>query len=381
MNPPQETKNIKEWLTAPLEQELSNAIKRISRSEGVRHVTVMPDVHLSGEVCIGTVVATDSKIYPQAVGNDIGCGMATIGFECKVHDLFTDTNAAKIFENLYRLIPSNRHSRLTVKQELPARLQNQALSDSKLESSKTRDGRVQFGTLGRGNHFLEFQADEDDMLWVTVHSGSRSMGQQIVNHHLSQSKKIKPGLSFFEANSSAGKAYLNDHRWASTYAEANRIEIIERVKEILKQLFNITAFESTFFSCDHNHVRQERHFGENLLVHRKGSLSAHQNELGIIPGSMGSPTFHTRGRGCKEALCSSSHGAGRLMSRGKARKKITINALYSQMKGVWFDHRISHKLVDEAPSAYKDIQSVMRAQKDLTRIIRKLKPILNYKGA
>lgn len=381
MNPPQESIKIGEWLTAPLELEISNAIKRLTHSEGVRHIAIMPDVHLSGEVCIGTVVATKSQIYPQAVGNDIGCGMATIGFDCKAQELFTDTSAAKIFEELYRLIPSNRHSRITAKMELPARLQNHPLSDSKLEKSKTRDGRVQFGTLGRGNHFLEFQADEDDMLWVTVHSGSRGVGQQIVSHHLSQAQKIKSGLLFFEGTSIAGQAYLNDHQWACSYAEANRMEMIERVKELLRQLFNINPLESTLFSCDHNHVRQESHFGEDFFVHRKGSLSARQGEPGIIPGSMGAPTFHTRGRGCKESLCSSSHGAGRLMSRGEARRKITVTNLHRQMKGVWFDHRMGKWLVDEAPSSYKDINSVMRAQKDLTRIIRKLTPLLNYKGA
>lgn len=381
MNHLQNEVKVGKWLTAPLDEKISNAVARLSRSEGVVHMAIMPDVHLSGEVCIGTVIATDSQLYPQAVGNDIGCGMTTIGFDCKVQELFTDTSAANIFEELYRLIPSNRHSRLTAKKELPAHLQNHLLSDSKLEKSKTRDGRVQFGTLGRGNHFLEFQGDEDDMLWVTVHSGSRGMGQQIANHHLSKPPKTKSGLLFFEATSTEGQAYIKDHQWACSYAEANRMEMIERVKELLKQLFNINALESTLFSCDHNHVRKESHFGEELFVHRKGSLSARPDEPGIIPGSMGSPTFHTQGRGCEESLCSSSHGAGRQLSRGEARRKITINSLHKQMKGVWFDHRMSKILVDEAPSSYKNINSVMRAQKTLTRIIRKLNPILNYKGA
>lgn len=282
---------------------------------------------------------------------------------------------------LYRLVPANRHSRLTSRDSLPENLLNSRLSHSSLEKNKARDGRVQFGTLGRGNHFLEFQTDDQDHLWVTVHSGSRSIGQTIANHHLKLASRDKSGLMYFEATSESGRAYLNDHDWARQYAELSRVEILERIKDLIECLFSISAIGSSQFSCDHNHVRLEKHFGELLYVHRKGALSACEGELGIIPGSMGSNTYHTIGRGCSEALRSSSHGAGRTMSRSEARRKISSNSLKQQMEGIWFDQRLSKKLVDEAPSAYKNINSVMRAQRPLTQVIRKLKPLLNYKGA
>ncbi len=372
---------IHEWLIAPISPEIFNSIKRLSRSGGARHIAVMPDVHLSGETCIGTVLATDSKLFPQAVGNDIGCGMSTISFDCEASDLLNEKNAALILNGLYRLVPANRHSVSTSRNSLPQNLLNFGLSSPNLEKNKTRNGRVQFGTLGRGNHFLEFQADEQDHLWVTVHSGSRSMGQAITDHHLKLALRDKSGLLCFEANSETGTAYINDHDWAQQYAELSRIEMLDRTKDLIKHFFNISPVESSQFSCNHNHVRIEKHFGEMLYVHRKGALSACEGEMGIIPGSMGSNTFHTIGRGCSEALCSSSHGAGRTMSRSEARRKISANNFKRQMEGIWFDQRLSKKLVDEAPSAYKNINFVMRVQRELTRVTRKLKPLLNYKGA
>jgi tRNA-splicing ligase RtcB (3'-phosphate/5'-hydroxy nucleic acid ligase) len=371
---------IHKWLVDPLNQEVSKAVKRISQSEGVRFIAVMPDVHLSGEVCIGTVVATDSLIYPQAVGNDIGCGMTTVSFDCHARELLNETRAAKIIGELYLRVPSNLLSHFGKREGLPDGLLMSPLSHEKLEKAKSRDGLAQFGTLGRGNHFLEFQADEEDRLWATVHSGSRGMGKMIVDHHLRMASTGERGLKFFDANDDAGQAYLNDHDWARAYAEGNRLEMMEKVIEMLERLWGIESCKDSQFSCDHNHVFSETHFGESLYVHRKGSLSAHEGKMGVIPGSMGTDTFHTRGRGCPKSLCSSSHGAGRVMSRTEARKNITVKSFYKQMEGIWFDHRKSRGLVDEAPSAYKNINAVMRAQKELTKIARRLKPILNYKG-
>ncbi|MGV7220866.1 MAG: RtcB family protein [Nitrospinales bacterium] len=368
------------WLINPLTKDIKRAISKIERSVGVRFVALMPDIHLSGDVCIGTVMATDSIVYPQAVGNDIGCGMLAMRFDCLADDLFNEINASIMLNELYKFVPSNRHSSLTKKDVLPKSILGITLSNKKLEKAKSRDGLVQFGTLGRGNHFLEFQADEQDRLWITVHTGSRAIGQMITKHHLKLALKAKSGFKYFESESEYGKAYLNDQRWARSYANASRWEILERVVNILNKKFLIESVDTSLITCDHNHVQEEVHFGEKLFVHRKGSLSANEGELGIIPGSMGTATYHTVGRGNPESLNSSSHGAGRAMSRGEAHKNITVKYLHKQMKGIWFDYRKSSHLVDEAPSAYKNIDSVMRAQGKLTRIIRKLKPILNFKG-
>jgi tRNA-splicing ligase RtcB len=375
-------KNVKinKWLVEPLSKNISRALDRLSNSKGVSFIAVMPDIHLSIDVCIGTVVATESQLYPQAVGNDIGCGMTAISFDCEADDLINERNAAIILKGMYQLIPSNRHSRVTQRSGLPDSLMQTPLSHKRLNKAKSRDGLVQFCTLGRGNHFLEFQIDEQGVLWLMVHSGSRAMGQLITDYHLGLAQVDKSGLKYIEAQNDEGMAYLNDLKWACSYAESNRTAMIDEVATFMKKAFGVATLEPSFISCNHNHLRLENHFDNFLYVHRKGALSAKNGEKGIIPGSMGTPSFHTEGREEPSALNSSSHGAGRTMSRSEARKKVNLKRFHQQMEGVWFDHSKGNNLLDESPSAYKNIRSVMRAQKGLTRIIRKLNPVINYKG-
>jgi tRNA-splicing ligase RtcB len=173
---------------------------------------------------------------------------------------------------------------------------------------------------------------------------------------------------------------LGDVAWAIAYAEQNRLAMLSAVALSFEELFGIATDDDSLIHANHNHVRPEIHFGRDCWVHRKGAQSARAGEPGIIPGSMGTASFHVAGRGCKESLCSSSHGAGRKLSRTDARRTISVRKLDRQMESVWFDHRRVQALRDEAPGAYKDIHAVMRAQKKLTRIVRELRPILNYKG-
>ena len=264
---------------------------------------------------------------------------------------------------------------------LPPSLANLPLSDDRLEKMKSRDGRVEFATLGRGNHFVEFQADEADQLWMMLHSGSRAMGRAIKEHHLANARPSISGLLCLEADSDAGHACLDDLTWACRYAKESRLAMVEAVAGLLRELFGMPSDSASLLCCNHNHVRRETHFGEELWVHRKGAISARDGELGIIPGSMGTASFHVSGRGHADALCSSSHGAGRCMSRAEAFQAIAGKEFFRQMQGIWFDHRLAGKLRDEAPSAYKDIQTVMHAQRELTRTMRKLRPLLIYKGA
>jgi tRNA-splicing ligase RtcB len=251
-----------------------------------------------------------------------------------------------------------------------------------MEKLKLRDGRFQLGTLGRGNHFVELQADQQNRLWVMIHSGSRGMGQAITTHHLGKARERASAgkLLSFDAESPDGRAYLADVAWAVAYSEQNRLAMVAAVERLLSELFDISVIHDTLIHSNHNHVRRELHDGQDYWVHRKGALSAADGEPGVIPGSMGSASFHVFGRGEPGSLCSSSHGAGRELSRGQAAKKINVRRLEQEMHGVWFDHRQAALLRDEAPSAYKDIHSVMRAQRDLTRIERQLRPILSYKG-
>ena len=373
---------VRSWLTRPLPSDVAQSIEQLCGADDVRQVAIMPDVHLANEVCVGVAVATRRLVYPAAVGSDIGCGMAAIGFDADASVLDKERNAARVLAGMYRLIPSIKHTGEAVPQVLPTDLQGAALSDPRLEKLKGRDGRFQFGTLGRGNHFVELQADEDNQLWLLVHSGSRGIGQAITAHHVRKARDSRRHERFvsFEADSPDGQAYLADVGWAIGYAEQNRLAIVAAVEQLLADLFGIVAKRESLIHSNHNHVRHELHDGQAFWVHRKGALAAANDEPGVIPGSMGSASFHVVGRGIEAALCSSSHGAGRELSRGNAMKQVSVRRLEREMHGVWFDHRQAAMLRDEAPSAYKDIHAVMHAQRELTRIVRRLRPVLSYKG-
>lgn len=213
-----------------------------------------------------------------------------------------------------------------------------------------------------------------------VHSGSRAMGQAIRAHHLTRAERTAGGLASLRADTAEGAAYLNDVAWALAYAAANRQAMVDAVADLLMAEFRVAALPETFIACHHNFVAREAIGGRRLWVHRKGVISARAGEPGLVPGSMGTASYHVEGRGCEAAWCSSSHGAGRAMSRGLARRRISVKTLEKEMTHVWFDRRRGRLLVDEAPSAYKDITAVMRAQSALTRIVRKLTPVLSFKG-
>jgi tRNA-splicing ligase RtcB len=302
--------------------------------------------------------------------------MATVALRATADLLDDELRAGRLLSELYRNVPSNRHS---VRRDLPVELESSPLSHPTLRTLSQRDGRVQLGTLGRGNHFLEFQIDADQRLWVVVHSGSRGVGQAITRHH-TRSARPGSGLVSLDADSAAGQAYLADVDWGRRYAAENRLAMLRAVEAILEDEFATTLDWTTLIHSDHDHVRRECHFGESFWVHRKGAQPASAGESGIIPGSMGTATFHVEGRGCPEALQSCSHGAGRELSRTDARQSIGVAAFERQLRGIWFDRRRSAALREEAPAAYKDIGQVLRAQGDLVKIRRRLEPRLSYKG-
>jgi tRNA-splicing ligase RtcB len=366
---------LHEWLSESLPGNVRRAIERLRASDDVVAVAVMPDVHLSHEVCVGTAIATRRLLYPDAVGGDIGCGMAAIRLVGGA--LVVDRRAAgRILAGLADLVPVTKHRTAPAPDEA---LWSRPLSVPCLEKLRDRDGLFQLGTLGRGNHFLELQRDEAGDAWLMVHTGSRALGQAIRAHHLGGCRRSRVGLACLDADTARGRAYLADVAWALDYADANRRRIVAAALEVIETVTSARVDPASYFSCHHNHVIAED--GGALLVHRKGAIPAHDGEPGIIPGSMGDPSFHVRGRGVPEALWSSSHGAGRAMSRTEARRRISVGDLERRTEGVWFDRRHAARLVDEAPGAYKDITRVMRAQRALTRIVRRLVPALSYKGA
>ncbi|TNE49361.1 MAG: RtcB family protein, partial [Deltaproteobacteria bacterium] len=279
-----------------------------------------------------------------------------------------------------RQIPSLKHPTKQATQSLPFHLEERSLSNPSLERKKHREGLWQLGTLGRGNHFLELLKDTEEQLWLMIHSGSRAMGQAIRAQALSLASTSATGMKVLDLHTNEGQAYLHDLQWALDYASANRMAMLETTLSLLEERFGIQADLSEVLDIHHNHVQQEEHQGQTLWVHRKGANAAHAGRRGIIPGSMGTCSFLVEGKGLPESLCSSSHGAGRKQSRSQARRSVTNRALQRQMKGVWFDHRRTAALLDEAPSAYKDIRAVMRAQRELVCITHELTPLLSYKG-
>jgi tRNA-splicing ligase RtcB len=356
------------FVAEPLPDEVRRAIARVAAAPDVVRVALMPDVHLAEEVCVGAVIATRATLYPAAVGGDIGCGMLAVGFDVDAAAV-DEVRAARLLAGLYERVPRDRH--LRGGPVAPFVDDGVALSHAPLARRAARQGQLQLGTLGSGNHFVELQADEEDRLWLMVHSGSRSLGPAIRAHH----GRGRPGLVGLAADSDAGRAYLGDVAFALAWAEANRQRIADAACDLVAEILGGRAGART--SCHHNHVRRE---GE-LWVHRKGAIPAAEGEPGIIPGSMGTASFHTVGRGHPGALASSSHGAGRVGSRAAARRSISVRTLERELRGVYWDHRRADALRDEAPSAYKDIGQVMRAQAELTRVVRRLRPLLAYKGA
>lgn len=365
---------IRMWLEQPLPDDARWLLERMEREAPVFAIAVMPDVHVATEVCVGTVIAAREHVYPGAVGGDIGCGMAAERYHGRADKVANEKVATRLLQALAERVPAVRHRTKCV---MPDRLSALPLSD-KLQNEARRTGAIQLGTLGGGNHFLELQGDDEGGLWIMVHSGSRAMGQVVRDAHLANATKSPNG--FHVLTGEAARTYLADSTWALVYAEENRRAMIAAVRDVMWDVLRIEADSESRIECHHNYVREEVHEGVTCFVHRKGAISAREGEPGIVPGSMGTFSYHVTGRGHEEALQSSAHGAGRRMSRGEARAKISKHALERQMEGTFYNRRLLEKLRDEAPGAYKDIGAVMRAQSELTRIVRRLRPVVSYKG-
>lgn len=363
------------WSADPLPPAVRAALERARRAPDVVAVAAMPDVHLADDVCVGTVIATSRLLYPQAVGGDLGCGVAALRLGATAEAL-TPARAAALLTGLERLAPVLHQPDPP---PLPEALTG-GLSASSLNRLAAREGRLELGTVGRGNHFVELGADEAGELWAMAHSGSRCLGPAIQAHHQRRLEPGEAGLLWLEADSPAGQAWLADLAWARKYAAQNRQYLLSAAGALAERLLGAQPDWAGLIDCDHDHVRRERHLDQDLWVHRKGAIFAGEGEPAVIPGSMGSPSYLVEGRGHEAALCSSSHGAGRAMSRTEARGRLSTSALRQQVGRLYFDERKASRLVEEAPAAYKDIRGVMRAQRALTRVRATLSPLLNHKG-
>jgi tRNA-splicing ligase RtcB len=362
-----------------------------------RHIAAMPDVHFGIGATVGSVIPTLKAIIPAAVGVDIGCGMIAVKTSLRAEDL--PDNLAPLRSAIERAVP---HGRAPGRrdpgawQDVPgqvdtawARLEPQftELCRDYPKLAKTNN-RQHLGTLGTGNHFIEVCLDQNGFVWFMLHSGSRGVGNAIGTMFIElarqdamrqQANLPDRDLAYFEEGSPHFADYVRAVGWAQQYATHNREVMMRRVIEAARQVLH-KRFESNVeaVNCHHNYVQRERHFGQDVFVTRKGAVSAKEGQLGIIPGSMGARSYIVRGKGNPDSFESCSHGAGRAMSRGEARRRFTLADHRAATEGV--ECRKDKEVIDETPAAYKDIDAVMLAQADLVDVVHTLKQVVCVKG-
>jgi tRNA-splicing ligase RtcB len=360
-----------------------------------KHIAVMPDVHWGLGATIGSVIPTKEAIIPAAVGVDIGCGMCAIRTSLTSHDL--PDNLGQIRNKIERDVPVGfedfRRQKEVSREASQAwnnifYLRHKEIVDKHPKLHSRKDPMVQLGTLGGGNHFIEICLDEQDRVWVMLHSGSRNVGNRIGMYFISKAKKemerlgitlTDKNLAYLKDGSELFYDYVDAVSWAQEYARINRKIMLETILNIFRRMFkNNFTTDKKAVNCHHNYVQREEHFGENLWITRKGAVSAMEGQLGIIPGSMGTCSYIVEGKGNPESFHSCAHGAGRSMGRKQAKKIFTIEDHIKATEGV--ECRKDKHVLDETPGAYKDINGVINAQTDLINILYKLKQIICVKG-
>ena len=381
----------------PIEAIETEAVKQIQNISEMpfifKHVAVMPDCHCGKGATVGTVIATKGAIIPAAVGVDIGCGMIAVKTSLKREQL---GDLATLRASIERSIPMSAgkfNTRLT-ETAAPRFEELLAIVNSENLNKKfgTTDWGLSLGTLGGGNHFIEVCLDETDTVWVTLHSGSRGIGNKIGNYYIEMAQGLcaamfvplkDKDLAYLPTGEEVCYEYLKYLAWAQRFALLNREEMMDRVlKDISYQVYNENGhqleFEVERINCHHNFTQMENHFGENVWVTRKGAIQAKLGMKGMIPGSMGTRSYIVEGLENPMAFHSAPHGAGRRFSRTKARAQFTMDDFDKAMVGI--EHRRTDVLLDEIPQAYKDIDEVMENAKSLVKIEHTLKQIVNIKG-
>jgi len=348
----------------------------------VERVVAMPDAHVAGSVAVGTVFATEDRIVPSALGADLGCGMTAAPVDFPAAS-FSRQQLERWLSALERRFPSGDKGQHGKGVLVPDELMGASLSTSTLEHSRARLAPRHLGTVGGGNHFVELDRDGGGVLWVLVHSGSRGLGGAIGHHHCRAAESRAPGpLPTLRADSEEGRAFLNDLAWALQFARANRARLLEQSLEILSELAGepLAVDAGRLLDVGHNFMSLEEHEGRRLWVHRKGAIPAPAGGRALIPGSSGTASYVVEGLGERLSFGSASHGAGRVLSRREARDAIRPKELERQLRRVVFDTRLTDALVEEAPSAYRDISEVLEEQADLVRPLVRLEPVAVFKG-
>lgn len=417
--------NVPIHLWTPVEEVESQALDQLRNTASLpwafHHVAVMPDVHFGKGATVGSVIAMKDAVAPAAVGVDIGCGMGAIRTSLRANDL--PDSLENLRTEIEAAIPVGfmSHDEPAFKGSMPDAIRKegrQIFSDYRGLDKGVQDrlgkAKRQVGTLGSGNHFIELCLDDgkcqgeywpgqglavcdaecsacggcgtlEPRVWMMLHSGSRNIGKSLAEIHIARARELAHNqelpdrdLAVFLSGTPEMDAYRHDLMWAQRYAMLNRRVMFELYKCVMDTAFADRPEYDDPILCHHNYVSEETHFGEDVIVTRKGAISARAGELGIIPGSMGTKSYVVRGLGNEESFCSASHGAGRRMSRGKAKKIFTLEDLAQQTAGVCC--RKDGAVLDEIPGAYKPIEQVMANQVDLVEIVATLKQVLCVKG-
>lgn len=393
---------VKAWVDGvPFEDAARAQVANVAALPFIhKHVALMPDVHWGMGATVGSVIATKGAIIPAAVGVDLGCGMTAVRTTLKASDL-PDTLApmrsaieaavphgrtndgGKGDRGAWGDVPDSVGSRWS---GLDQQFKQICAKHPAIEKSNNVN---HLGTLGTGNHFIEVCLDTEQSVWVMLHSGSRGVGGRIGTYFIEKAKEDMrrwfinlpdANLAYLPEGSEHFADYLEAVEWAQAFAQENRTEMLLAVFQAIAKTLGrpVTLAAAPVISCHHNYVSREHHFGENVLVTRKGAVSAREGQLGIIPGSMGAKSYIVRGKGNRDSFCSCSHGAGRSMSRTEAKKRFTVEDHAKAVAGV--ECRLDADVVDETPAAYKEIDAVMAAQSDLVEVVATLKQVLCVKG-
>ncbi len=384
------TGTVKNWASL-LDENTRLQAEMLARSPVVwGHVALMPDAHLGLGATVGSVIATKGAVIPAAVGVDIGCGM--IAVQTSLDGLQADLRP--LHSQIDRAIRAGIGPRGQWQKPRPeaSRWLSENPPSVRVARAGLRDrSAVQLGTLGSGNHFVEVCRDEAGTVWVVIHSGSRGVGNRLADMHIKTARKLcleagvaleDRDLAYLMEGSPDFDAYIEDMTWAQSYALVNREIMMDAV---LDQLFRFVGHgvEEGRINSHHNFTQRETHFGEQVWLTRKGAIYAGEGALGVVPGSMATATYITKGLGNPESYSSSAHGAGRQRSRRAAKRELDLEGdevLRRYMEGIAWNEENAKGLMDEHPLAYKDIDQVMEDQRDLCAPVRRLRQVLNYKG-
>ena len=352
------------------------------------HVAIMPDAHVGYGMPIGGVAAAVEVVIPNAVGVDIGCGVAA----CRTSLAGLDGASLKrLLGEVRRHIPLGfqHHKQPQPHSRMPEIDAGEDSGELAVVEAEYESGRLQLGTLGGGNHFIEVQGGDDGFLWLMIHSGSRNLGYRVANHYnriaaqATGRHKLFPlswQLDYLTVDSGEGRSYLREMEYCVRFAAANRRAMMDRVQELLADLQPGVEF-TAFYDVAHNYAAVEEHFGRRVVVHRKGATRAAAGDIGLIPGAQGSHSYVVRGLGNAESFSSCSHGAGRRLGRKQAQRQLDLRAEIARLEERGILHALRHrKDLEEAAGAYKDIDEVMAHQQDLVRVVTTLHPLAVVKG-